>query len=180
MIDDRQSGLWVRALTAGVAPYQFVLSHLVIGTGIMVIQSVEFIVYAHLVVTDPHRWSFIVVVPLLIFLVGLSGILFGLVISILSDSTLLATTISTVVAFPFILISGKQSWTLRPFNTNALRFFRNLLATPGSDPHSTIHRLPSALHASRANFFETSLQPAGTDQPGHLSRLHCAYLMGDG
>lgn len=107
MIDDRQSGLWVRALTAGVAPYQFVFSHLVIGTGIMIIQSIEFVVYAHLVVTDPHRWSFIVVVPLLIFLVGLSGILFGLVISILSDSILLATTISTVVAFPFILISGK-------------------------------------------------------------------------
>lgn len=108
MIDDRQSGLWLRALTAGVAPYQFVFSHLVTSTGIMIIQSIEFVVYSHLVVADPHRWSFIVVVPLLIFLVGLSGILFGLVISMLSDSILLATTISTVVAFPFILISGKQ------------------------------------------------------------------------
>lgn len=107
MIDDRRSGIWLRALTSGVSPHQFLLSHLIIGTGIMILQSIEFIIYTNLVGEDTGRLSCIVLIPLLIFLVGFSGILFGLCISVVTDSIIMATSCSTIAAYPFILVSGE-------------------------------------------------------------------------
>lgn len=107
LIEDRRSGIWNRTLTAGATPHQFLISHLVIGTCLMTLQALEFIAYAIYIGNDSHRWSFILLVSSLIFLLGFAGTLYGLCISVLTDSTLVATYFSIVITYPFLSLSGK-------------------------------------------------------------------------
>lgn len=107
LIDDRRSGIWNRTLTAGATPHQFLASHIVIGTGLMILQALEFIAYAVYVGNESHKWSFILLVSSLIILLGLSGMLYGLCISVLTDSTLVASCFSIVITYPFLSLSGE-------------------------------------------------------------------------
>ncbi|CRL04755.1 CLUMA_CG017815, isoform A [Clunio marinus] len=106
LIDDRRSGVWHRSLVAGANPFQFFLSHLVIGSAIATLQALEFVVYAVLVGNDVDTWRFILLFTTLIILLGLAGILYGLVISVSTDSSLVASYFSVMIAYPFMCLSG--------------------------------------------------------------------------
>lgn len=107
LIEDRKSGIWNRALTAGAKPNHFLVSHLIIGSVLMIIQAAEFITYAFYVGNDTQRWSFIWLVSSLIILLGFCGTLYGLCISVLTDSNLVATYFSIIVTYPFLSLSGE-------------------------------------------------------------------------
>lgn len=118
LIEDRKSGIWNRALTAGAKPNHFLVSHLIIGSLLMIIQAAEFITYAFYVGTDTHRWSFIWLVSSLIVMLGFCGTLYGLCISVLTDSNLVATYFSIIVTYPFLSLSGEFH------NQNVLRWMK--------------------------------------------------------
>jgi hypothetical protein len=107
LIEDRRSGIWNRTLSAGGSPLQFLISHMVCGSATMVVQAIEFIVYASFIGNDGHTLKFILSVSLLIILLGFSGTLFGLCISVFTDSVLVATYISLMLTLPLLSLSGE-------------------------------------------------------------------------
>lgn len=106
LIEDRRCGIWNRTLAAGAEPYQFVISHLVLGTAVMILQAIEFIIYM-IYIGHNDNLKFFVLVSALIFLLGFSGTLYGLCISVLTDSTLVATYFSILLTFPLISLGGE-------------------------------------------------------------------------
>lgn len=107
LIDDRRCGIWHRSLMAGATPFQFFISHLITGTGLMSLQALEFIAYAIYIGNDSFRWKFILPAAALIFFLGLTGCLYGLCVSVLTDSTLAATYFSILATYPFLALSGE-------------------------------------------------------------------------
>lgn len=106
LIDDRRCGIWNRSLMAGATPFQFFIAHLITGTALMSLQALEFIVYAVYISNNSLRATFIIPVAALIFLLGEAGCLYGLCISVLTDSTLAANYFSILATYPFLALSG--------------------------------------------------------------------------
>lgn len=72
----------------------------------MLFQAAEFVVYTLIISDDNESWR-LIMIPILILLVGLAGTLYGLVLSVVTDSTLVATYFSVMLTFPFTFLSGK-------------------------------------------------------------------------
>ena len=122
LIDDRRCGIWHRSLMAGATPFQFFIAHLITGGGLMTLQALEFIAYALYIGNNSYRWEFAVPTAGLIFFLGLAGCLYGLCISVLTDSTLAATYFSILATYPFLALSGelqKQSYAF----FNVVKYF---------------------------------------------------------
>lgn len=109
LIEDRKGGIYNRTLAAGCKPYQFLVSHLFLGSAIMMLQAIEFIGYAIYVGHDSASLRFIFLVSTLLILIGFSAILYGLCISVVTDSTLVATQCGVMATFPFFALSGELS-----------------------------------------------------------------------
>lgn len=107
LIEDRRSGIWNRTLTAGVTPLQFLISHLILGSATMLIQAIEFIIYSTFIANNGHTLEFLLLVSSLIILLGFSGTLFGLCISVMTDSVLVTTYISLVLTLPLLSLAGE-------------------------------------------------------------------------
>jgi ABC-type multidrug transport system permease subunit len=107
LVEERRSGIWNRALTAGVKPCHFLLSHIVTGFLIMLLQTLEYIVYAIYVGPNSGQPAHLVLLSLLLLSTGLSGILYGLCVSAFTDSVIVAACFSLVLGFPFLSLSGK-------------------------------------------------------------------------
>lgn len=75
----------------------------------MLIQAIEFIIYATFIANDGHSLKFLLSVSSLIILLGFSGTLFGLCISVITDSVLVATYISLVLTLPLLSLGGELS-----------------------------------------------------------------------
>lgn len=107
LIEDRRCGIWDRTMAAGATPRQFAISHLITGGAMMTLQAVEFICYGFYVSNNNDSWTKILLVAALIIGTGLAGVLYGLCISIGTDSSLVATYFSILIAFPLICLSGE-------------------------------------------------------------------------
>lgn len=107
LIEDRRSGIWIRTLTAGATPCQFLISHLIVNTVLMTFQAIEFLIYAIYVGNNSYDWRFILIVSALLLLLGLAATLYGLCISVMTDSSLNATYFSILLTFPFTSLSGE-------------------------------------------------------------------------
>ena len=100
MIEDRSEGTWNRLLVADVRPYQFVVSHFLTGSAVMVIQCLEFIFYSLYLASSLSTLTlnFALIASFLLLMMGFVGVLFGLLISVsTTDST--AATFATLIAF---------------------------------------------------------------------------------
>lgn len=106
LIEDRRCGIWDRTMAAGATPRQFATSHLITGSAIMILQAIEFICYG-LYVGHNHSLGIILLLISLIIVTGLAGVLYGLCISIGTDSSLVATYFSVLITFPLISVSGE-------------------------------------------------------------------------
>ena len=86
MIDERATGVWSRAIVAGVRPSQFLISHLIEGVAVMVIQFVEISAYILLFLFPALTWKATLLMLLILFKVGISGIVFGIFVSVIMDN----------------------------------------------------------------------------------------------
>jgi uncharacterized membrane protein len=133
LIEDRHCGMWNRTLAAGIKPYQFFVSHLVVGALLMIIQSAVFIFYTFIAWNVNFSTRNIFLISSLILLVGLTGIIYGLCISTVTDSSLVASFLSIIIAYPYICLSGE--WKINLFKTlsSMIKYsnsnFRNSLAS---------------------------------------------------
>lgn len=111
MMEDRLGGVWNRFTVAGVKPTQFLISHLSFGSCLMLIQSIEFLGFALYIAFDINL-NYVVMVSLLLVLMGLTGVLYGLILSIITDNTLVSSIGSLLAMYPFLCLSGKNNLLL--------------------------------------------------------------------
>lgn len=105
-ISDRLDGIWNRVLLAGVVPCEFLAAHVITNTAIMLLQSVEFVIVTKYIYELENRGSSWLVISL-IFLVGVSAIMYGLAVSILANDFTTATFASSLIFYPVMIMCGK-------------------------------------------------------------------------
>jgi hypothetical protein len=110
MVEERRSGIWNRVITAGVKPQHFFFAHLFTGCCLMVLQCIEFIIYSNAVSTNSGKPDNMILVSCLLLLTGTAGVLYGLLISTITDSVVVASCLSLVLGFPWITLSGEKSY----------------------------------------------------------------------
>lgn len=124
LIKERNDGLVERSLVAGVTPFEFVLSHIILQTILLALQVGAKLVVAFLIFTTPNSGSILSAVSLT-FLQGICGLMFGLMISAVCHDEIYANTLGIGTFFPSVMIGG-IFWPLESMPT-ALRCFSQLL-----------------------------------------------------
>ncbi|CAG2164461.1 unnamed protein product, partial [Oppiella nova] len=124
LIKERSDGLVERSLVAGVTPFEFVLSHIILQTLLLVLQVGLKLMVAFLVFVIPNSGSIISAV-ILVFLQGLCGLMFGLMISAVCHDEIYANTLGIGAFFPSVMIGG-IFWPLESMPT-ALRYISQTL-----------------------------------------------------
>ncbi|XP_054159939.1 ABC transporter G family member 20-like [Oppia nitens] len=124
LIKERNDGLAERSLVAGVSPFEFVLSHIILQTILLAIQVGLKLMVAFLVFTIPNRGSIMSAIALT-FLQGLCGLMFGLMISGVCYDEIYANTLGIGTFFPSVMIGG-IFWPLQSMPT-WLRYFSQAL-----------------------------------------------------
>lgn len=106
LIGDRLEGIWNRMLLANVDPFEVLLSHTITSLFIMLLLSVEFIIVSEYIYKLENRGSGWIVI-LMVFMIGLTAILYGLAVSILSKDFMTAVFASTLIFYPMMIMCGK-------------------------------------------------------------------------
>lgn len=109
-ITDRLEGIWDRTLVAGISTTELLIAHILTQSVVMLLQCVEIVILAGVIFdTKNHGDNFTVV--LLLLLLGFSGMLYGLFISIFCDSHTMANFMATGSFYPMIILCGECSLT---------------------------------------------------------------------
>ncbi|CAG2114378.1 unnamed protein product, partial [Medioppia subpectinata] len=124
LIKERSDGLVERSLVAGVTPFEFILSHIILQTLLLAIQVGLKLMVAFLVFAIPNSGSIVSAVTLT-FLQGLCGLMFGLMISAVCHDEIYANTLGIGAFFPSVMIGG-IFWPLESMPT-ALRYISQTL-----------------------------------------------------
>ncbi|CAG9797343.1 unnamed protein product [Chironomus riparius] len=104
-ITDRLEGIWDRTLVAGISTTELLLAHIITQSSVMLMQCVEIVLLAAFIFdTENHGDNFTVI--LLLMLLGFSGMLYGLFISIFCDSHTMANFMATGSFYPMIILCG--------------------------------------------------------------------------
>ncbi|XP_073823396.1 ABC transporter G family member 23 [Musca autumnalis] len=104
-IEERLDGVWDRTLVAGVSAIQMLWAHLLSQFIIMVVQSVEVIIYIGLVF-DTYNKGDTTTLIFLLTLTSFCGMLFGLLISVYCKSHTEANFVATGAFYPMIILCG--------------------------------------------------------------------------
>uniref|UniRef100_A0A1I8QDG6 Uncharacterized protein n=1 Tax=Stomoxys calcitrans TaxID=35570 RepID=A0A1I8QDG6_STOCA len=104
-IEERLDGVWDRTLVAGVSAIQMLWAHLLSQFIIMVVQSIEVIVYIG-VVFDTYNRGDTATLIFLLTLTSFCGMLFGLLISVYCKSHTEANFVATGAFYPMIILCG--------------------------------------------------------------------------
>jgi ABC-type multidrug transport system permease subunit len=106
-ITDRLEGIWDRTLVAGISTTELLLAHIITQSTVMLVQCAEIVVLAAFIFdTKNHGDNFTVV--LLLMMLGFSGMLYGLFISIFCDSHTMANFMATGSFYPMIILCGNN------------------------------------------------------------------------
>lgn len=108
MTTERLSGTWNRSLVAGAKPVHFLLSHLVEGAMILMIQFIEYLIYLNFFLTPaPLTLNGTILLSTLLLLNGIAGLTFGLLLSIAMKTTMAAFAAAQFLVFPVTYVSGE-------------------------------------------------------------------------
>lgn len=105
-ITDRLEGIWDRTLVAGISTSELLLAHIITQSTVMLVQCVEIVVLAAFIF-NTHNYGDNFTVVLLLMMLGFSGMLYGLFISIFCDSHTMANFMATGSFYPMIILCGK-------------------------------------------------------------------------
>lgn len=101
-------GTWDRTIVAGVSPVQYLWAIFLEGTCLMLLQSFEMYIYVVFFLSPSMTCNSYILVAILLMLTGLAGLSFGLLISVLSNSSLQAITAVQFFYFPATFLSGES------------------------------------------------------------------------
>lgn len=105
---ERVSGNWNRALSVGVKPKHFLLSHLLEGLFIVLLQTFEWFLYLVVFLLPNQSWNTMVLTFVLLLLCGIYGATYGLLCSIAINSVMGSFVIAQFSIFPAAYISGEK------------------------------------------------------------------------
>lgn len=106
LIEDRLGGVWNRFTVCGVEPYHFLISHFISSSCLMLLQTTEFFAFLMFLAFNINL-RLIILVWIMLVMTGLTGVLFGLALSVLTDDTKVVSGASFFLTFPLMTISGK-------------------------------------------------------------------------
>lgn len=92
---------------SGISTGEMLLAHIITQTTVMVIQCVEIVLLAAFIFGTQNNGDNFTVIMLL-FLLGFSGMLYGLFISIFCNSHTMANFMATGSFYPMIILCGKS------------------------------------------------------------------------
>lgn len=107
MIIEKVDGTWNRVIVAGVNPTHFLVSHLIEGLVVMLIQSVPSILFVVFFLTEGLTWSAMLLMVLFLLLDGIAGILFGLLVSLVVKTVGASIYANMGFINPTMFISGE-------------------------------------------------------------------------
>lgn len=105
IISDRHEGIWNRSLTQGVKTSEILIAHIMTQTIVIIIQVTLTLSMTFIKFDLECRGSMITVVSL-VMLIGICGMSYGFLISILCTSHTIANFITTGSFYPVILLCG--------------------------------------------------------------------------
>ena len=105
LIVERKEGLLDRGWVVGVGVVEMVTAQLLLNSVVLLIQITLMISFALFVFQIPYKGS-LILIWLLVFLEGFSGMSFGLLISALVSEEVAGLQIATGILYPIILLSG--------------------------------------------------------------------------
>lgn len=104
-ITDRLDGIWDRTLVAGISTTELLIAHIITQSLVMLVQCVEIVFLAGVIFDTKNHGDGLTIVILLLLL-GCSGMLYGLFISIFCDSHTMANFMATGSFYPMIILCG--------------------------------------------------------------------------
>lgn len=126
IITDRSEGVWDRSLVQGVKNREILLAHILTQT-ILVIIHVTLIMILFFPIWDLDCEGSYALVFFIMFLCGLTGLMYGFFISVACKDHTTANYASTGSFFPLIIISG-SIWPIEGM-PDALRYFSYCMPT---------------------------------------------------
>ena len=111
IIEERLSGLCDRTIISGITTFQFFLSHALTQFVLLIFQVSIKILMCYVIFDTPLTGS-IILVLLLTLLQGITGTIFGLMVSSIAHDLITAVTIGTAFLFPSLILSGSL-WPLQ-------------------------------------------------------------------
>lgn len=106
-ITERLEGIWDRVLVAGISAMEILLAHIMTQTVVLTLQCAEILYFAAFIFGIENKGDNLTIIFLLVLL-GFSGMLFGLLISITCDSHTTASYVATGFFYPMIVLCGKK------------------------------------------------------------------------
>ena len=94
-------------MAAGVHPNHFLLSHLIEGSLIMLVQFAEYVIYSLFFLSTELTMSSRMLLALLLIFAGTTGVTFGLFISIVTKTVMSSLIVSQSFIYPTSFISGE-------------------------------------------------------------------------
>ncbi|XP_026754101.2 ABC transporter G family member 23 [Galleria mellonella] len=119
MISDRLEGVWERSAVAGVKPKEMLNVHIILQSGVILLQTIEMMGLAFLGY-GLHSQGSLLTCGILLFLQGLCGMCYGFLLSIYCGSYTMSYFVATGSFYPMILLCGIL-WPLEGMST-ALRY----------------------------------------------------------
>lgn len=119
-ITDRLEGIWDRTLVAGISTSELLLAHIITQSTVMLVQCAEIVILAAFIF-NTHNYGDNFTVILLLMMLGFSGMLYGLFISIFCDSHTMANFMATGSFYPMIILCGEFCQNI--FDIKVLNFF---------------------------------------------------------
>lgn len=106
IISERADGTWNRVMAAGVRPNHFIISHLIEGSIITALQFFEWAIYAIFFLPPSITLNASLLTALLLLLTGISGLCFGLFVSVAAKTVMSSLVVSQNFIYPTSFISG--------------------------------------------------------------------------
>jgi ABC-type multidrug transport system permease subunit len=152
IITERVSGSWNRLQAAGVKPYFFLMPHLVEDSAIMMIQFIEFSLYVVFFLLTKRTLSSVALVTGLILMSSFTGLVFGLLFSVIMKSPMESLMFTQFIVYPVTFISGELTDLT---SLSSLSYFnlcvdlRYRLAHPSHANLHAAHRIRSSIRKAR-------------------------------
>ncbi len=108
-ITDRLEGIWDRTLVAGVSTTELLIAHIITQSVVMLMQCAEIVILAAFIFNTQNNGDSFTVIFLLMLL-GFSGMLYGLFISIFCDSHTMANFMATGSFYPMVILCGRLNF----------------------------------------------------------------------
>jgi ABC-type multidrug transport system permease subunit len=153
MIDERASGVWHRALAAGVKPRHFMLSHLIEGVLLVIINFIIYSTFALVFLLPKLSLQASSLMLLILALNAIAGTIFGLFVSVIFDSVSASQYVNQALVVPMTCICGSLSLNFKAKVAANFHYFQES-SGPFKVHHGTfkLHQNPSHSHQLQLHY----------------------------